>query len=127
MTTLFLATIWGPLLLAFGLGIFYSRSHYENVYRHIEREPLAALAFGFLAMTFGVLHVMIHSFWVTPLEIIISILGWGLLLKGAMFIVAPRLVDKRGDWFAHEHFIPAAGGLTLLLGVYLSWVAFLSF
>lgn len=127
MTTLFLAAIWGPILLAFGIGMFVSRAHYETVYRHMEREPLATVGFGFMAMAFGVVHVMVHSFWMTPLEIVVSLLGWGLLLKGIAFIVIPRFADKRGDWFAHEHLLPASGTLAGILGAYLTWVAFLSF
>jgi hypothetical protein len=44
--TQFLAQIWGPVILAIGLGIFVSPKYYSKVYHDLEREPLAILVFA---------------------------------------------------------------------------------
>jgi hypothetical protein len=56
----------------------------------------------------------------------VSLLGWGLLLKGILFLVAPRLVDRAGDGWADLKMIPLAGTIMLLVGGYLTWFGYLA-
>jgi hypothetical protein len=123
-TTIFLAQIWGLGILAVGIGVFVSRDYYIKVYRNLEKETLAVLVFGMAGIAAGVAHINAHSVWSTFPEIVISLLGWGLLIKGLAFAIAPRVVDKGGDWMANTKLIPAAGGVMLVLGAYLTWFGY---
>lgn len=124
--TFILAQIWGPILLAVGLGIFVSRNYYNKVYRGLEKESLAVLIFGMLGMAIGIIHVQAHNIWQGLPQIIISLLGWGTLVKGALFAIAPGAVDRGGDWWAADpRRITVAGVLVLVVGAYLSWVGYL--
>jgi|SRR3989344_602825 len=123
-TTLFLAKLWGPAILAVGVGVFASRSYYIRIYRDLEKDALAVLLFGMVAMTAGVAHILSHNIWDSFLSSLISFLGWALLAKGALFVIAPRLVDKAGDFWVNKNLIPLAGILTLIAGIYLTWVAY---
>ena len=123
-TTLFLAKLWGPAILAVGIGVFVSRSYYIKIYRDLEKDALAVLLFGMVAMTAGVAHILSHNIWDSFLSSLISFLGWALLAKGALFVIAPRLVDKAGDFWVNKNLIPLAGILTLIAGIYLTWVAY---
>lgn len=125
-TTLFLAQIWGPIIFAVGLGIFVSRKYYIRIYRELEKDALAVLIFGMIGMAAGIVQVNAHNVWDTLPQILISLLGWGLLIKGTVFAVVPRIVDRGGDWAADSKLIPAVGALMLLLGAYLSWFAYLA-
>jgi hypothetical protein len=124
--TMFLAHIWGPIMLAIGAGMFVSKKFYVRIYRELEKDSLAVLTFGCTAMTLGILHVGAHNVWGTFPQAIVSLLGWGLLLKGTVFVVAPKLADMGGDIAADSKLVPAAGGALLLLGAYLSWIAYLA-
>ena len=123
-TTLFLAQIWGPTILAVGIGIFVSRGYYIKIYRDLEKEKFAALVFGMMAVAAGAAHIGAHNTWGTLPEIVISLLGWGLFIKGAMLTIAPKLADKAGDWTVKSKLVPSAGGFALLVGVYLSWLGY---
>lgn len=123
-TTLFLAQLWGPTILAVGVGVFVSRKYYLKTYRDLQKETLAVLLFGIVAMSSGIAHISYHNTWNTLPEIVISLLGWGLLLKGLAFTIAPGLVDKIGDFEADAKLVPIAGALMLIMGAYLSWVGF---
>ncbi len=124
-TTLFLAQLWGPVLLAIGIGVFTSRRSYADIYRNTDREPFGSLIFGIAAMALGILQVSAHNVWSTLPEGLVSLLGWALLIKGVAFIVAPYLADKGGEWFMSTKLISAAGGVLIILGVYLSWIGYL--
>ncbi len=125
-TTLFLAQIWGPVLVAVALGIFISGSYYAKIYRDLEKDVLAVLIFGMTAMSAGIAQISFHNVWDTFPQIVVSFLGWGLLLKGILFTVAPRFVDRAGDAWAKLKLIPLAGILTILAGGYLTWFAYLA-
>jgi hypothetical protein len=122
--TLFLAELWGPVLLAVGAGLFVSRRYYRNVYRGIESEPLATMAFGMIAMVVGILQVMAHNVWHGTPEIIVTLLGWGTLIKGTMVLVAPESAGKMVRQFQMTKLIPMSAGIVLLIGFYLTWFAF---
>jgi hypothetical protein len=123
-TTLFFAQIWGPVLLAIGIGFFISTNHYKSVYRDIEKEPLASLIFGMAAIIAGIIQILSHNTWATVPEWIISLLGWALLIKGLAFAIVPKFIELRGDWSVKMKIVPGAGVLLILLGVYLSYLGY---
>jgi len=123
--TTFLAQLWGPTILAISLGVFVNRSYYIKIYRDLERSPLTVLVFGMIALTAGIAHIHFHNVWDTLPHIIVSLLGWSLLIKGALFLLAPNLVNRMGDNWANLRLVPFAGGLMLLVGGYLTWFAYL--
>jgi len=124
--TIFLAQIWGPIILAVGIGVFTSRSYYLQIYRDLEKETLAVLCFGMFGMAIGIIQISVHNIWDTFAQGFVSFLGWALLLKATLFIVAPRFVDKSGEWAANLKLVPVSGGLMLLLGAYLTWLGYLA-
>lgn len=123
-TTIFLAQIWGPALVAISIGFFISQKYYVKVYRDIEKEPLAALVFGMVGMAAGIVHILVHNVWGTTPEFIISLLGWLLLIKSTMFIVLPEIVDKAGNWALRAKLNPISKVLTLIVGVYIVWIGY---
>ncbi len=123
-TTTFLAQLWGPAILAVGVGVFASRSYYTKIYRDLERDVLAVFIFGMIAMTAGIAHILAHNMWGSFIEGLVSFLGWALLAKGTLFIVAPKFIDKAGDYWANKKLIPVAGLLTLVAGIYLVWFGY---
>lgn len=122
--TTFLAQLWGPTILGIGLGVFISHSYYLGIYRDLEKNSLAALVFGTAAMIAGIAQIHFHNVWDTLPQIVVSFLGWGLLVKGALFLVAPGFIDRAGDGWANLKLVPLAGGLMLLVGGYLTWFAY---
>lgn len=123
--TIFLAQLWGPVMLAVGLGLFVSRKYYVSLYRDLEKNSLAVLIFALAAIAVGIAQVMYHNVWGTFPEIVISILGWGTLIKGFVFAVVPGILDPLGEWEADSNLVPVVGGLAILLGAYLTAVGFL--
>ncbi len=122
--TAFLAALWGPSLLALGIGFFVSRSYYVQIYRDLEKNSLAVLMFAMTAIPVGILHTVFHNTWNTLPQIIVSLLGWGTLLKGIVLAIAPGFADRAADGWANLKLVPLAGALLLLVGAYLTWFAY---
>jgi hypothetical protein len=122
--TTFFAQFWGPIVLAIGLGMFISRSHYREVYSGLDRSAFASLTFGMLAMLLGIIHVNAHSLWGTFEEGVISLLGWALLLKGAVFVIIPGFAERAAKRFGSMKMVPAVGVVMLIAGAYLSYIGY---
>ena len=104
--------------------MFVSRNYYMRIYRELEKDALSVLTFGMVAMAAGIIQVSMHNVWGSLPDVIVSLLGWGLLIKGAAFIIAPKLVDMGGDWAADSKLVPTVGGFMLLIGAYLTWISY---
>ena len=98
--TIFLAQIWGPIVLAVGIGMFVSRAHYTRIYRNLENEALAVLVFAMAGIAAGVLQVTAHSLWGTPAQIVITHLGWALLLTCVLLAIWRGVAFRFGEWAA---------------------------
>jgi hypothetical protein len=122
--TVFLAQLWGPAILAVGLGVFLSRRYYLKIYRELEKDSLAVLAFGLMAMAAGTAQVLFHNAWDSFAAGLVSFLGWATLAKGALFVVAPGLVDASGDYWASRKLVSLSGLLCLAGGAYLVWFGY---
>ncbi len=122
--TTFLAQLWGPVLVAIGFGFFVSRAYYVKIYRDLEQAPFAVLFFGMAAMAAGIAQILFHNAWTSAPEVVVTLLGWGLLIKGAICVVVPRIADRGGDWALDTKLVPSAGSIALLIGVYLTWFAY---
>lgn len=122
--TTFLTQLWGPVILALGVGMIMNRSHYVRLYRDLEKETLAVLLFGMVALVAGIIHVSVHNVWGSLEEILITLLGWALLLKGAAFIIAPKYVDQKGNWIVNSKLIQGITVVVLVAGAYLTLLGY---
>jgi len=125
-TTIFLAQLIGPTMLAVGLGIFFSRSYYEKVYRNLENETLSVLVSGIAALVIGILMVLNHNVWNSLLSGIVTLVGWLSIVKGLLLIIVPRKVDKLGDWMAGKKgWFTFAAFLYMGVGAYVTYMVYM--
>ena len=123
---MFLAGLWGPAILAVGIGFFVSREHYLRIYRDIQREPFALLVFGMAGIAAAIAQISVHNVWDTLPEMLISFLGWAMLLKSLSFMIMPNIADKLSDIVASKStLITTAGVIMLVAGGYLTWLAYM--
>lgn len=126
-TTLFLAQLMGPTMLAVGLGIFFSKNYYAKVYRNLENETLAVLMSGIAALVIGIVVVMSHNVWGGFIATVVTLVGWLSIVKGLLLIISPKTVDRLGDRLsANPSLFPIIGTVYAALGAIISYVAYLA-
>ena len=74
----------------------------------------------------GVVLVTKHFMWGSLAEVLVSLIGLGFLIKGALLIVMPKAFDGLIKTFYSKNLIKFAGGLWAIAGAYLSYVGFLA-
>jgi hypothetical protein len=124
-TTIFLAQIWGPVILAVGVGMFISREYYIKIYRDLDKETTASLLFGMVLMAVGIVSILFHNTWGTLPEFLISLMGWGALLKGVFFIVTPSTVDRMGEYWVSKNCLNISAIAAIAIGFYLTYISYL--
>ena len=80
---------------------------------------------GFLSLSFGEMIVGFHNVWHGP-AILLTLIGWGQVLKGISRFVAPQLAVRLYEKMTPERvsFFRGGGVFALGLGGYFWWLRF---
>jgi len=114
-TSVLLARIIGPLLLVVGIGIFINLEHYRRMLADFGHSPLQIYVSGMTALVVGLLIVAFHNVWEWRWPVIVTVLGWATVLKGAVRILAPKLVADRSERYARNTNVMMTSAIVLLV------------
>jgi hypothetical protein len=126
-TSIFLARLLGPALLVVGLGILLN----QNYYRGMTKEFVASRPLFYLAAVIGVIAglaiVLVHNVWVLNWRVLITLLGWINLLRGALSILLPEQSFALGGRMMGGKNMPMiAGAVALLIGLTLCYFGYVA-
>jgi hypothetical protein len=121
-TTMFLSQLIGPFALVGGLMILLNKPMVDKVMKSMDKEPLGVLIAGYASLVISLAIVLKHNLWVSPAEIIISLVGWIGLVKGVLLMLATDHVVAFSKTVTDKLMI--GGVLWVLIGAYLSYVGF---
>lgn len=75
---------------------------------------------GYVTMLLGLVTVILHNVWVWDWPVVITILGWGTLLKGIEKVGFPDRVNRKAQAFKYHTVF--WGVVTFLLGAFIFWI-----
>jgi hypothetical protein len=124
-----LARLVGPILLVIGIGMAFGLmmegANYSNVLKEFIANRALIFLTGVLALLAGIAIVNVHNVWVPDWRVIVTVLGWLLVLRGIMLLVFPLTVQVFGDRVAtSEAGITAGAALTFVLGAILCMMGY---
>ena len=93
-TSILLAKILGPYLIIVAIGIMFNPKFYQKMIEDFFKNAALLYLGGVMALIIGMVIVLFHNVWVPSWPVIITIFGWGGLLKGIWLIVFPNSVGK---------------------------------
>ncbi|MBU4346165.1 MAG: hypothetical protein KKH29_02425 [Candidatus Omnitrophica bacterium] len=92
--SMLLAKIFGSYFIIIALGGLFNLKNYQKVLDDFCKSSALIYLGGIFALVFGLLVLVFHNVWVANWTVIITILGWGALIKGAWLIIFPNTVAK---------------------------------
>ena len=101
------------------------REMMTDVFRELARQRALSYVMGVLILLLGLLVTLVHTKWETALAIVITLLGWGVLLEAAIFLFSSReAVAKFVNTIENKtvYYLMALG--YFLVGAYLSYNGF---
>jgi uncharacterized membrane protein len=125
-TSIFLASLLGPLLLVIGVSILVNRESYTTMAAEfIESRPLLYIA-GVTALLGGWAIVLTHNVWTADWRVIITLLGWIATFAGVYRLMFPDSVRRIGsEMFKSEKTMLFSGIAFVVLGAILCFAGFL--
>jgi hypothetical protein len=121
----FLARLMGPVMLTIGVGMVFGMLLEGDAYSSLMKEFIASRALhiitGGLALIAGLAVVNAHNLWVPDWRVIVTILGWLLIVRGISNLVFPVTVQTLGDRMIASHAgVLAGAAITIVIGAILS-------
>jgi len=95
-TSIFLAKLIGPIMVIVAAGVLLNRQLVDALAREILGSPALLFLLGFLDFASGLAIVLVHNVWIADWRIIITLLGWLLMARGAARILIPDQVKPFG-------------------------------
>lgn len=88
-TTRLFARVLGPFLIVVPLAAALRAPQMQSLLADFEANPLWPWVVGAYVLVLGLVVVALHSSWNSPPAVIISALGWLLVLRGVLLMVFP--------------------------------------
>ena len=82
--------IFGLAYLAIGFGMYLSPNFYKTMINKMIENEAVLFVTGLLVLVIGGFLVNFHNVWEGGWTIVITIMGWLALIKGAMMVVIPE-------------------------------------
>jgi len=76
----------------------------------------------------GMIIIASHQYWRSLAAFLVSLLGWLLVIRGAILMLAPNLVLEFGETAIKQHVsvVQIGFGVMILIGLYLSYVGWIA-
>ena len=124
-TSILLACLIGPLLVVVGLGVLINQTHYASMVESFLKDAPLYYVSGATAFVIGMAIVLNHNIWALDWQVIITILGWMSLIKGAVRILYPAAGSQIAANIAgSQTALKVMAAVLLVLGAWLSYEGF---
>ena len=125
--SIFLARLLGPILLAVGAGILINPKPFHTMAGEVVRSVTLVYLFGLFDFAAGLAIVLTHNVWVANWRVLITLLGWLLLIRGAVRILEPESIMRfAGKVMRNKRVVPISGVVTGVLGLVLCYFGYTS-
>lgn len=124
-TSLFLARLIGvPMLLA-GIGVLLHQKHYRAMTQAFFKSTPLFYVVSVIGLVAGLAVVLVHNVWVADWRVLITLLGWANLLRGAISVVCPETMIGYGTRVSkNPNLMPIGGGVAVLIGAILIYFGY---
>lgn len=122
-TTRLFARVLGPFLIVFPLTAALRASQMQTLLADFEANPLWPWVVGAYVLALGLVVVALHSSWGSPPAVIISVVGWLLVLRGVLLMAFPATFMTAANAVIGTGMVWRIGYIGLaLVGIYLTFV-----
>lgn len=123
--SIFLAKLVGPFIAILCIYFFQKDKSYLKLIDEVTKSQTIMLMFSIFNLAVGLLIINTHNIWVWSWPVLITLIGWSALLKGAVFLLAPNLtVELTKSVAISKTAYKVCIGLLLIIGLYLTFVGY---
>ncbi len=119
--TIAIAQVLGITLTVFGLALIFKRKSISDLIEEIVRNKPMLLLGGFIATVIGALIIVLNNIWSSGLELFITVIGWGSLLKGILILFFPNKTISLYKKCNKSNLLLMSGIISLVIGLILMY------
>jgi hypothetical protein len=118
----FIARLAGPLFVVIGIGILLNQTVYSAMVTEAVHSPTLIYFAGLSALIPGLAILNVHHRWTADWRVIITVLGWLLVIGGVVRIALPQLTASlAGTVYSGAATLPVVAVISIVLGAFLSF------
>jgi|AntRauTorckE6833_2_1112554.scaffolds.fasta_scaffold00714_16 hypothetical protein len=123
--SIFLAKVIGVYLVIDGLSAIIMHKELIPIVSEIKNKAFFVF-WGIFATIIGLLIVVSHNYWVETYQVVISLVGWFVFIKGILILFLPvKFLEEVISKINKPIFYQIAGLFTILLGLWLTYFGFI--
>lgn len=123
--TIFLAKFLGLYCIILALAMMTRKASAVATMKALVASPPLLLLAEVISLAGGLALVVGHNIWSGgPLPVVITLLGWVMVLRGGLLVLSPDSVSKLVEALRYEEGFYFYMGFTLFLGLYLTYSGF---
>jgi uncharacterized membrane protein HdeD (DUF308 family) len=125
--SIFLAKLLGPLLLLPGIGLVANQRAFRAMATQMLDGVLLVYVFGLIDLTAGLAILLVHNVWVPDWRVLITLIGWLLLIRGAVRVLIPETVMGYAKNLLRSNRLYLVSGIVLIiLGLVLCYFGYIA-
>jgi hypothetical protein len=122
-----IAGLIGPTLIALAVAVLVNLGSLSALVEPVSNDPALVLLSGVLSFVAGLAIVRVHNHWRGDWAVLVTILGWLLLVGGIIRMLFPIWLAQMAANLAHSTGLVAGEAVVLLvIGAFLSYKAYMS-
>ncbi|MFZ1177671.1 MAG: hypothetical protein WAO15_15645 [Mycobacterium sp.] len=121
--TRFFSRVLGPFLVIVDVTAVARASDMQTLLSQFEANSMWAFVSGAFILLFGLIIVAAHQYWAGAAAIIVSLLGWLIVLRGLLLVAFPKVfVSVANNMIGAQAWWISLCVVFALIGVYLTYV-----
>ena len=121
-TAIFIARIFGPLLLIVGIWNLFYRHKVHQAAKGLSTNKAVMYMHGIINLIVGLSIITFFNHWVWDLTLLVTLLGWFLLVRGVCALYWPECIVN--CMLCSEGCITAWGVVWIVWGFFLAWLGY---
>ncbi len=117
--TLILAQSLGIIFAVIGISVVVNKKGVAAAIEELIRNRGFLWLFGFIITTVGAVIIALNNVWNSELQLLIAIMGWLSLIKGASILLFPDLSVSLYRKFNKDNILVFGGFVAFILGLLL--------
>ena len=111
--------------LVMGLAMLVNTKRFMAIAKGYKANSPVYMFIGIFTLILGLLFVWFHNVWEGgALPVIVTIMAWLTLLKGAVIVLVPQVHELVVGWWKKPAMMYLAGVVALILGALLAYWSF---
>jgi len=119
----YLAEIFGILLVVLPLAMLINQKYLKTLLQAV-KDDKTSFCLGITALVIGLSMVLAYNVWEKSWQVVITIIGWLILLKGLALLFLPEFVRKWVSKVENASFVPYALIIAVFIGLIITYLGF---